>query len=366
MKTEGDDDVNVTDQDTLSAEDLALEAQMRADGDGNPDDDGKKPAPPAPAPKKVNKTTKQAAPKQPAKVDGEKTDGDADEGDQGDGGEGGDAGDGKTKMVPHQALHETREELKAARLALTKQQEESAATLAKAMERFEKTLQAFAPKKEEPKPEPVPDFETDPAGWIAHQMTTTGKKLDEVEGELKTLRAEKAEQGEVEKSRGVVKAIFDYAVAQENDFKAKTPDYDDASKFLIQGRQAELAAMGYDKQQVSEMINIERLTIAHRAKEQGKNPAEIVYNIAKTRGYVAKAPETEEEDEEEVDQGQQQQQQNLQRLDNTKKGRQQDQSLSGSRGNAPSPLTAQRLLEMSEADFDKFVNTPEGRALMGN
>jgi len=46
-------------------------------------------------------------------------------------------------------------------------------------------------------------------------------------------------------------------------------------------------------------------------------------------------------------------------------GQQQARGLSGARGSGPAPMTAQRLLEMSDAEFTKSLETEEGRALMG-
>lgn len=349
-------DATVTDPNAFSAEEQALFDQMQQDGDGNPADDGK-PAAPAPKPEKP------AKPAAAAKPEGEKGTG------EGDGNKDGKPGDDTTnnKMVPHAALHETRLELKEAREAAAKREEEHKAEMAKAMDRFEKTLAAFAPKKEEPKPEPVPDFETDPAGWIAHTMQTQGKSLEAVQTELATLKQEKAKAAETSKQQAAVKEIFDYAVEQEKTFKASNPDYDDASKFILESRQTELAFMGYTPQQIAEMINVERLTIAHQAKQQGKNPAEIVYNIAKSRGYAKKAPDPLPGEGEGGGGGKQPTAEEVarQRLDAAQKGRQQDQGLSGANGNAPSPLTAQRLLELPDAEFDRLVHTPEGRALLG-
>jgi hypothetical protein len=366
MAIEGDDDVTVTDQNVLSPEEQALEDQMRADGDGNPDDDGKPAPAKAPEPKKPTKpAAKGAAPAKPAagKPQGEKPEGEGD----GPEGEGEGAADvaGKNKMVPHAALHETREELKAARAAMAAKDAEHTATMAKAMDRFEKTLAAFAPKPPEEKVEPVPDFETDPAGWISHTMKAQGKTLEEVQGELTTLRQEKAQRSEQDQQVAVVRGVMDYAVNLENQFKAVTPDYDAASAFLIESRKGELADMGYDQNQVDQMIYVERLTIAAQAQQQKKNPAEIVYNLAKRRGYQAKAALVEEEEGEEEAPAQPAQEASRERLATAQKGRTQDQGLSGARGNAPSPLTAQRLLELPDAEFDKLVNTPEGRALLG-
>jgi hypothetical protein len=81
-----------------------------------------------------------------------------------------------------------------------------------------------------------------------------------------------------------------YAITQEKAFIAATPDYNDASIFLLQSRKDELSDLGYNDAQCQEIINNERLAIASQCKQNGTNPAEAVYKIAKRRGYALKAP----------------------------------------------------------------------------
>lgn len=342
------DDVNVTDQESLTTEEKALLDQMEKDGDGAGDDGG---APPLTQQKQSKVPKAPKAPKQPvqsAEAEEEVSEEVEEEGEA--------AQVGKT--VPLAALHESRTQTKALRDELKQSQDAHKAEMAKAMDRFERAIAAFAPKPPEPVVEKVPDFETDPAGWIAHTMKSTGKELEDVRKELKTLQDDKAQKVEQDKQTSVIRGIMDYAVTKENEFKAANPDYDEASAFLINSRKEELADLGYPEAQIMQMIQGEKLTIAAQAKEQGKNPAELVYNIAKRRGFQKKVPAA-------GDGNGQQPQDDKARIETVRKGTEHGTGLSGARGNAPSPLTAQRLLELSEADFDKAIQTPEGRALLG-
>jgi hypothetical protein len=89
------------------------------------------------------------------------------------------------------ALREERAEKKALKEALAKADE----TNKLLTDRFEKVLANFAPKKEEPKPEVIPDFETDPAGWIAGTMKQTGKSIEEVQAFIAEQKRDKAQSG---------------------------------------------------------------------------------------------------------------------------------------------------------------------------
>ncbi|WP_298800120.1 hypothetical protein [uncultured Devosia sp.] len=350
------DDINITDQDTLSADEQALLKQMENDdqGAGVNDEGG---APP-PAPKKTPKKAPKAA-QQQAQADEGQDDAEGDEGDAE-----GDAG-AANKLVPLQALHESRATNRELKAELARQQQEHEQRMATAMDRFERALKAFAPKEEAPKEEPVPDFDADPAGHIQGVMKKTGKTLEEVLSYINEQKAQKqqaeTQTAEQRKQAETINGILGYAIEQEKGFKAKTPDYDAASAYLIKSRTDELADLGYSDGQIQQIINTERLTIANQCMQSKKNPAEVVYNIAKKRGYKNAASD---DDDQGQDQGEQRQV-SQQKLEGMRGGREQSQSLSGARGNSPSPLTAQRLLEMSEAEFDKAIQTPEGRALLG-
>lgn len=344
-------DINENDQDSLTADEQALLKQMESD-EGTDDGAGDPPPPPPPAAAKP-KGNKAKAPAPAAKADGE-----------GDGegeGEGAAPDPARQKMVPHAALHEER----LARQAADKRLEEAEKRFQTLEARTNLILEKLVPKEPEVKPEPIPDFETDPAGWIAHTMKSTGKELEDVKKELTTLREEKAQKTEQDKNTSVVRSIMDYAVTKENEFKAITPDYDEASVFLMESRKDELTELGYSEAEIVQMIQGEKLTIAAQAKQQGKNPAELVYNIAKRRGFAKKAapPPLDADGQQDGDKGGAT---SAQKLEAARRGTEHAGSLSDTRGNAPSPLTVQRLLEMSEAEFAKAIETKEGKALLGS
>jgi hypothetical protein len=207
-------------------------------------------------------------------------------------------------------------------------------------------LERLAPKEEKPKELEVPDINTDPAGHLAAVLAKTGMTVEQL--------LERQRNDDRQKDQNAqVGTLLSWAGAQEREFTGATPDYNDAGAFLQQSRDAELAEMGYtDPAQRNQIIQNEKLAIANKAKLDGKNPAAIVYGMAKLRGYAKKAPAEEVVDAKT-------------RVENIDKGQKASESLTGTRGQGPSPLTATRLLEMSESEFAKYVDTPEGKAVMG-
>lgn len=317
--------MDTEDQDALTADEQAQMATMEAADQNLPADD------------KGGKKKPEAA----VVTEGVKTEG-----------EGADGKGGKD-FVPLATYLEEKNERKALRDEIAQMQTAHQTQMTTAMDRFERALKAFAPKEPVVEAPKLPDFNEDPAGYIAARLEQGDKTLDQIRTELADLKKTNTVRSETETQQAAVRDIFAFAVGKENEFKAKTSDYDDASKFIIESRRGELEDMGYQPAQIKQMIDGERLTIALQSKQNGSNPAEVVYKLAKRRGYVTKASEGDKgKDGKEL-------------LDAARRGTEQAQSPNGARGNAPSPLTAARLLEMSEAEFARAIETPEGRALLG-
>lgn len=74
--------------------------------------------------------------------------------------------------------------------------------------------------------------------------------------------------------------------SQAQEFQSKSPDFDKAYQFLIEGRLKEFAALGYDQRQASQLLHNEEMAMVSKAFEDGANAAERIYNLSKARGYA--------------------------------------------------------------------------------
>jgi hypothetical protein len=278
-----------------------------------------------------------------------------------DGGETEPATDGQPAarqgMVPHAALHEAREKLKSA---------EARAAEAERKERLleERTnliLQRFTappavPTQPAPQAPAIPSFEEDPAGHILGQVRQQGAIL----GELVQAVTGQARQSEA--SQGVQQLTV-RAAAMEREFATANPDYDKASSHLFEMRRQELMAAGWtDPAEIQTMMANEATGLAARAIQQGRNPAEVVYQLAKLRGYVPPAAESGNGAANGTTPpgGEAQ-------LRTIAAGQQQARTVGSMPGSVPAPLTAARLLELSDDEFaEKWAKNPtEMRNLMG-
>ena len=94
----------------------------------------------------------------------------------------------------------------------------------------------------------------------------------------------------------------------------------------------------------------------------------MIYGLAKRRGYTAKVAEEDAGEGEEAEAAPAPKPAPAaaaERLKNVAKGQEASASLSDLGGKGPTNLTAQRLAEMSDAEFAAAMETKEGRALMG-
>jgi hypothetical protein len=255
----------------------------------------------------------------------------------------------KAKLVPIGALHEERQRRKDldAALAAEKQARQTLEQRTNILlERIGQQQQPAQPNGQQQ--QAIPDIGTDPVGHILARQA----QAEAVLREIVTAVAGREQQTQVQ---GQANAMMQRAAALERQFASENPDYNQALTHLMDSRRADLAEAGWtDPAEVDTMLAAEARGLAARALQLGRNPAEMAYNMAKKRGFAppsgngaAAAPAANAE----------------QQLRNIARGQQQAPNL---RGSSSPPLTAQKLLELSDAEFSKMLDTPQGRELMGS
>lgn len=162
-------------------------------------------------------------------------------------------------FVPHQAMHAER----------VKRQE------------AERRLQEYeaAQAKPEAKAPEYADPLIDPAGhrqWAEFQAAKSQQSIEQMQQQ---------QQQQIETQQRVQEAS-----RFEQEFMAKTPDYNDAMQFLQTSRVSELRAQGLGDQEINKQIMTDANSIFDAAKTAGMNPAELLYMQSKSRGFAAPAP----------------------------------------------------------------------------
>jgi len=204
----------------------------------------------------------------------------------------------------------------------------------------------------------IPPLEQDPVGHITAQQEVLRRQMNSAiaAGAYQNQQAQNANAVIAQHLQvdAIQKAVVQRAQALENQYKADHSDYDDALQYLKSARGAELTALGQNDAQVAQQLQQEGFSLAVHAIQTDQNPADLIYRLAKVRGYAR----GEESADAKPSPG-------SQKLQNLAAGQRQSRSLSNARGGGPVPMTAQRLLEMSESEFAKMMDTPEGLALLG-
>jgi hypothetical protein len=271
------------------------------------------------------------------------------------------AGDGQAqpgqgqRMVPHGALHEERERRKEAEKRAQLLEERTNLIL----QRIGQPQASAAPAT--PAPE-IPDIDKDPIGNIVGTLRQQGLNQQQILGALHQMTAHAQQQQAIAVRR-------QRAVADEREFGSANPDYNDAIAHLQASRHQELKALGVrDPSERQAIIERDAIQIADRAFATGESPAQILYDLAKLRGYAGKAAANDTAraaGEWDAAKNYDAPGAAAERIRAAQAGQEHARSLGNVRGAAPPPMTAQRLAEMTEAEFAKALESPEGLALMG-
>lgn len=178
----------------------------------------------------------------------------------------------------------------------------------------------------------APDENADPIGFMSHMR----QKLAAIDAQHEAdARAEAARNQQNGQIQHVVRTMQEY----ENDFRADHPDYGPAVEHFRKTRADEIAAQGLTGQALDNAIGQDFLALAARCLNAGKDPAEVVYNLAKRSGYKPQGkvssvdPQTE-------------------RLNQIAKGQQQARSLSTGGAPPTGALTVEAVNKLDGAAFD--------------
>jgi hypothetical protein len=200
-------------------------------------------------------------------------------------------------------------------------------------DRFQKIQESMIPKEPE---EPKPDFEDNPAEYLKTE-------LDEIKG-FKTQQEQQAQTTQAQQQ------FYGDFTKVEQEFSGKNPDYFDAVKHLYESRMSEFKTMGYDNDQSYQLAQRDAWDIVQDANSRGKNGAELIYNLAKTRGYE-KGKQTTEKSEIET----------LKEVKEVAKN-----TGLGASGDTPKgQVSLSDLASMNDDEFDKLTSGDSWRNMMG-
>ncbi|MCK1275485.1 hypothetical protein IVB46_09615 [Bradyrhizobium sp. 61] len=203
----------------------------------------------------------------------------------------------------------------------------------------------FAGETEPTTPAGPPNPEEDIFGAVKHVGETVAQMQKRLDDAAKaTADAEKAAADE-KVFVGKYRAACDEFESTNSDFKA-------AYNFLLNSRAADLKAIGYDTPQaLHNALIADEFAIAQMAFEKGKSPAELIYNLANSRGYKKEAAADPNKGKA------------AEKLEAIERGQAANKSLSNAGGSSGDPeMTAEALIAMPADEFEAWTNKNPAKA----
>lgn len=245
------------------------------------------------------------------------------------------------RMVPLAALQEERAERKQLRDRMQQMEQQQTALI-------QRILASQQPAQQQEQQIQIPDYATDPVGHLRAKNDLLERQLRQV---TEHVVGQTQQQQQFTQQHTAQMQIQHHLAADEAAFRQKAPDYDNAAAFLQQSRAAEYRALGMtNPMEIQQALQQDVMAMISIAQRNGTSVAEAAYNLAKTRGYKSAQASGA------GGQGQSQQQDNAARLATIQQGQQQSASLSGAGGGGVPPMSIEKLLSMSDADFAKATS----------
>jgi hypothetical protein len=166
---------------------------------------------------------------------------------------------------------------------------------------------------------------------------------DDPIGDIQTVKAlakllvgqtqeERQAEDAVQRRANAMQTISNTMREYEDDFREQFPDYDKAAEHFMRARAEELKDTGLQGKALTDAMQNDFAGIVTRSVQAGKDPAEIIYNMAKRRGYAAAAAGK--------------------KLETIARGQGQGRSLPAGGGTANADLTAAKVANLKGAAFD--------------
>jgi chromosome segregation ATPase len=220
-------------------------------------------------------------------------------------------------MVSIDALHQARREAQEAKAEIQrlKPQLEQVQTLKQQLEEW---------RSQEVRQTEEQQFNADPLGAIRNDIQSLKQQQEAAQQETAQ------ERQSTEQAQQFQSAVQNQVAA----FTQEHEDYPQALQHVLDARAEEMRLIGVPESQIPEALNAESIQLAQNAIQSGRNPAEIIYNLANMRGFSAKAKPQPS-------------------LDNIEKGQQAAGSLANTQGEAEG-VGLMDIEKMSDAEFDAF------------
>lgn len=228
------------------------------------------------------------------------------------------------------ALKEERELRKQIQQELAEQRE-----AAKKMSEAVEKLVLGKPQSDEVQ---IPSYDEDPLGHLNAKLEMANKRIEQLSN------FEKQSTENATQSARQQRLMADYQ-SNAMAFAKDNPDFGQAYQYLVTEMHKDFMAQGYSDQEARDAVVRNEMQLAESQMSRRENPAKVIYELAKRRGYQQqpqKAPQNNL-------------QENKEKVDRVERGIKASRSLNG-KGESPRNHvpTLEELNEMSDKEFDQF------------
>jgi len=155
---------------------------------------------------------------------------------------------------------------------------------------FEQRL-AELEKKAAPAAPPEPDFVEDPKAYVDHKLTAALKGIEEANKKAEESGKKVDATAQAAAERDQLQRVMGEIAQLENAYVGENPDYYDALEHVRGVRIAQMREFNPNvtQDEITQIIRHEETNLAVQLRTQGRNPAQVVHNLAKHYGYQKKA-----------------------------------------------------------------------------
>lgn len=126
--------------------------------------------------------------------------------------------------------------------------------------------------------QPPPNYEENPLEALRYENQKLSQRTEDMDRYL-------AQRAQAEQQQQAQMQFISKFHKSADAYKQENPEFQEAYQHLIKGRKAEYAAAGYEGEELTYMLLQEEAGIVAKAYNDGVNPAERLFNLAKARGY---------------------------------------------------------------------------------
>lgn len=186
------------------------------------------------------------------------------------------------------------------------------------------------------KPPPI-DATVDPIGAMLQQLTNVSGTVQQLQERLVQQQQQQEQLQQLQNFQTSIRSV-------REDFTKITPDFPKAYEHLRMVQSEDMRSLGHTEAAIQDALLRGELNIAQTALRAGKNPAAVMYDMAKRHGYTAVVapPATALQT----------------KIDNLKQGTATAKQPAASSPPA-APITLDGLKAASESDLDALVRNPD-------